>query len=239
MYKNLAKYYDLVYAGKDYRREAKEICRVILKYKRSKGNSLLEVACGTGRYLEHMRRDFSCMGLDLNEPMLRIARRRLPGIRLVRGNMADFSLDKEFDVITCLFSSIGYLKTYDRLGRALRNFSKHLKTGGVVVIAPWLTKATYKVGTTHLSIYDGKDIKVARANISNARKGLSILEMHYLVAEDNKGVKHFVSTEELGMFETARTLELMRKAGLDARFLKEAGSDKRGLFVGIKLRQDA
>jgi hypothetical protein len=40
------------------------------------------------------------------------------------------------------------------------------------------------------------------------------------------------------MFETARTLELMRKAGLDARFLKGAGSDKRGLFVGIKLRQD-
>lgn len=46
-YTDLARYYDLIYSWKDYQKEAATIQRLIVKYKRSKGNDLLEVACGT------------------------------------------------------------------------------------------------------------------------------------------------------------------------------------------------
>jgi len=236
MYKELARYYDLIYMWKDYKIESKRIRDIIRKYKKSDSNSLLEVACGTGRHLEYLRRGFSCTGLDLNEEMLKLARKRLSGVKLIRGNMIDFRLGSKFDVVTCLFSSIGYVKTYENLEKTLRNFSKHLRVGGIVIIEPWFTKAEYKVGTPHMTVYQGKDIKIARANVSIAKNGVSILEMHHLIAEKGKEMKHFVSVEELGMFETPKTLQLMRRAGFDAKFIKGmAWDERRGIFVGVKL----
>ena len=39
---------------------------------------LLEGACGTGRYLEHLAHHFDVAGFDLDSEMLTEARRRLP-----------------------------------------------------------------------------------------------------------------------------------------------------------------
>ena len=235
MYGDLAKYYELIYAWKDYKKESKIIKQVISEFKKSDGNALLEVACGTGKHLENMKKEFSCTGLDLNEGMLRIARKKFPNIRFIRGNMIDFKIDGQFDVITCLFSSIGYVRTYANLRRTLKNFYKHLKKGGAVVIEPWFTKSTYKVGMPHMHVYENKDMKIVRANVSKAKDGVSIMEMHYLVAEKGKDVKHFVSVEKLGMFEVQKTLKLMRDAGFKAKFLKRKSWDRgRGLFVGVK-----
>ena len=235
MYKELARYYDLIYTWKDYKKETEKIKAIIRKYKRGNGNSLLEVACGTGKHLEYLRKDFSCTGLDLNNQMLKLARKRVSGIKFISGNMVTFKLDRKFDVITCLFSSIGYVKTYENLERTLKNFSKHLKLGGIVIIEPWFTNAEYKVGTPHMTVYQDKDIKIARANVSMAKNGVSILEMHYLIAEKGKDMKHFVSVEELGMFEISKTLQIMKTAGLDAKFVKGRAWDRRGLLVGVKL----
>lgn len=235
MYGDLAKYYDLIYSWKNYKNESKIITQIILKYKKSDGNSLLEVACGTGKYLENMRGKFSCTGIDLNEGMLNIAKKKFPDIRFIKGNMINFKVDYKYDIIICLFSSIGYVKTYPNLRKTLENFSKHLKTGGVVLIEPWLTKAAYKIGTPHLNVYQDKNMKIARVSVSKAKGNVSIMEMHYLIAEKDKEVKHFVSVEKLGMFEIKKTLKLMKDAGLKARFLKRGSFDKaRGFFVGVK-----
>lgn len=235
MYGELAKYYDLIYSWKNYKKEDEKIKEIIRKYKRTKGNSLLEVACGTGRHLEYLKNDFECTGLDLNEEMLKLARKRNPGIKFIRADMTKFKLDKKFDVITCLFSSIGYVRTYKNLEKTLNNFSNHLKVGGVVIIEPWLSKSAYIKSSPHLLVYQDKDIKIARASVSDAKDGISIMKMHYLIAERGKQVEHFVSTEKLGMFEIQRTLQLMKKAGLDVKFLKEKSFDvERGIFVGVK-----
>ena len=66
IYGELAKYYDLLYSFKDYKTEASKIIQLIAKYKKSKGDSLLEVACGSGHHLEYLKSKFSCMGTDLN-----------------------------------------------------------------------------------------------------------------------------------------------------------------------------
>ncbi|MEI8008852.1 MAG: hypothetical protein WCI00_05715 [bacterium] len=47
IYRELAKYYDLIYSSKDYKKEADIIHKLITKYKKTNGNALLEVACGT------------------------------------------------------------------------------------------------------------------------------------------------------------------------------------------------
>src|SRR3989338_3363014 len=126
LYKDLAKYYDLIYDDKDYKHEAQEVLQLIRKYKKSKGNKLLEVACGSGKHLQYLKNEFECMGLDLNKDILNIAKKNHPNLKFEEGNMTNFNLHQKFDVITCLFSSIGYVRTYDNIIKTINNFQKHL-----------------------------------------------------------------------------------------------------------------
>lgn len=234
LYRELARYYDLIYSFKAYKKEAEQIKRFVKKYKKSEGKELLDVACGTGKHLNYLKDNFTCTGVDLNEDMLKIARERFPDVIFKKSDMIDLKIDKKFDVITCLFSSIGYVKTYKNLTKTINGFSNHLKEGGVLIIEPWISRDDYNVGLPHMTTYDRKEIKIARVNVSKIEGNVSILEFHYLVAEKNKEVKYFVDKHELGLFEIEDTLDIMQEAGLKAVFLKSGLLEHRGVFIGVK-----
>lgn len=234
IYKEFARYYDLIYSQKDYKGEVLTIKRLISKYKKTKDRELLEVACGTGGHVRHLSDDFQIVATDANAEMLEVARKSIKGVAFKKADMINLNLGREFDVIICLFSSIGYVRTYPNVKKTLHNFAHHLKKDGVVIIEPWFTKSTYKVGSPHLTIYEDDNIKIARNCVSKSHGNVSILDMHYLVAERNKGVKYFVDRHELGMFEHEKVLQLMKDAGLQSRFLKNGLSKDRGIYVGTK-----
>ena len=136
IFKELAQYYDLIYSWKDYQKEADKIKSLIKKHKESDGHDLLEVACGTGKHLPYLKDSFSILATDLNKAMLSVARKNISDVTFKQADMIKLNLDKKFDVILCLFSSIGYVKTYQNLTKTIQNFAKHLKVGGVVIIEP-------------------------------------------------------------------------------------------------------
>ena len=234
LYKELSKYYDLIYSFKDYKKESVRIKALVSKYKMSEGKELLDVACGTGQHLEYLKDEFSCMGIDICNEMLEVAMKNVDGVVFKQADMTTLSLGREFDVITCLFSSIGYVKTLANLRRTIRNFSKHLKNGGVVLIEPWFSKSTFYPGSPHMTTYDGKDIKIARLNVSELRGSLSVMDMHYLIAERGEDVKHLVDRHEMGLFDVDETLRIMKTNGLRSRFLKHRLMRERGMLVGVK-----
>lgn len=234
MYKEIAKYYDLIYSWKDYKKEIKIIKKLIPKYKKSKGKELLDIGCGTGQHLRYLKNSFICTGIDSNEEMLKIAKKNVKGVAFKKADMANFNLRKKFDVILCLFSSIGYVKTYADLKKTINNFSRHLKTGGIVIIEPWFTKSAFKAGLPAMTTYDRKNIKIVRLNVSRVKNNISILDMYFLVAEKGEDVKHYVDRHELGLFDISQTLKFMKEAGLDAKFLKNGLMKDRGLFAGVK-----
>ena len=235
MYKELAEYYDLIYHWKDYKAEADTIKELIEKYKKSDGTYLLDVGCGTGMHIKYFRDDFTCMGIDINNEMVEVAKNRVEDVVFEQGDMIDFNLNKEFDVILCLFSSIGYVKTYSNLEKTFQTFANHLKKGGVLIVEPWFTKSAFWVGIPGMTTYDGEEVKIARLNTTKVEGDLSIMEMHYLIAEKDSDIKHFVDIHELGLFDTDKTLELMAKANLISEFLKDGLMKDRGLLIGVKL----
>jgi ubiquinone/menaquinone biosynthesis C-methylase UbiE len=234
LYRSLARYYDLLYSFKDYQSEARRLVELVEKFRTSNGDGLLDVACGTGRHLEYLQGRFRCVGVDANTEMLEVARHRLPGVDLNQADMTQLDLDEQFDVITCLGSAIGYVKTYSNLQETLGRFFRHLKTGGVAIIEPWLTPTSWKAGTVHMTTYNGADVKIARLGYSTALGDLSIIQREYLIAETGKGVAHFSERHELGLFDYQRTLEIMHTLGLEAHFIESGFDDERGLFVGVK-----
>ncbi len=234
MYKELAKYYDLIYSWKDYKKETVKINKLIKKYKNSDGNKLLDVACGTGKHLKYFKKNFSCSGIDLNEEVIDIAKTNVRDVSFNQADMINFNLNDTVDIIICLFSSIGYVKTYDNLEKTIRNFADHLKTGGIAIIEPWFTKSTYTVGYPGMTTYNGEDIKIARLNTTKLENNLSVMEMHYLIVERDKDVKYFVDRHEVGLFEIDKFLEIMNNSGFKAEFLKDGLMKDRGLYIGIK-----
>jgi len=230
----LAQYYDLLYSFKNYEAEANLIIKLINQYKTTNGNTLLDIACGTGKHLNTLKRHFKCIGTDLNEKMLDIARINVPEVEFRQADMVSFSLNQTFDVITCLFSSIGYVKTYDKLTSTWENISKHLTIGGVAIVEPWFMKEQYKVGYPHMTIYDGDEVKISRMNVSMVIGMLSILDFHYLVAVRDQEVKYFQEHHELAMFEKEKILEIMNEVGLEAYFLTTPPIGGRGMYIGIK-----
>ncbi len=233
LYRELGKYYDLIYSSKDYKKEARKIMKMISKYKKIDGNELLDVCCGTGHHIKYLKNKFSCTGIDINKGVLNVARKNVKGVVFKKADMKTLNLNKKFDIITCLFSSIGYVKSYANLRRTIKNFARHLKTGGIIIIEPWLTKSAYKNGS-YMMTYDGKDVKIAIIGVSKNKGKVSVLNIHYLIAEKNKGVKYFSDKHELGLFETGKTLKIMKESGFEANFLKKGLRKDKGFYLGIK-----
>src|SRR5205809_7059747 len=105
MFSETAQYDDTIYlAMKNYGAEADTLTAIIHQYRRSIGNRLLDVACGTGLHLSYLQHQFEVEGLDLAGPLLAIARQRNPEVRLNHTDRADFPFGLTVDAATCLLS---------------------------------------------------------------------------------------------------------------------------------------
>jgi len=150
-----------------------------------------------------------------------------------QADMVDFSLNQKFDVILCLFSSIGYVKTVPRLYQALQTMRRHLLPGGVVIIEPWLTPQMYRAGHIGTVFVNQPDLKIARMNNTEVEDGVSIMNFHYLVATP-QGIEHFTERHELGLFSHEDYLGAFQASGLDVVY--DDAPEKlmgRGIYIGV------
>lgn len=234
MFSKSAKFYNALYAsmGKDYVAETQKVHQIIQEHKRSSGNTLLEVACGTGIHASILRENYQVEGLDLDAEMLAVAQQDHPEIPFRQADMVDFELGKEFDVITCLFSSIGYVKTKKRLNKAIQTMTKHLLPGGVLIVEPWFSPDQWQFGRVFALFVDQPDLKISRMSLGGIKSYLSILDFHYMVGTPQR-IETFTERHELGLFTHEEYLEAFRKARLEVVHDPE-GLDGRGLYIGLK-----
>ncbi len=231
MFSRSARFYDALYDWKDYAAESERLDRLI-RARVPDARTLLDVACGTGLHLAQLATRYEAEGLDLDPELLAVARNRVPEVPLHEADMTDFSLDQQFDAVVCLFSSIGYVRTADGLHAALAAMAKHTQRDGVLVVEPWLTPDKWRPGVFGALFAETDDWAVARMNTSSeVADGLTILDMHYLVATA-EGVEHFVERHELGMFTHEDYMLAFRAAGVEVEHDVE-GLMGRGLYIGM------
>lgn len=229
MFAKTARYYDKIYSFKDHEAEVECLLLIIRKHLHSGGDRLLDIACGTGRHCEYLNDHFAVEGLDISDELLASARARNPTIPFHLEDMIDFAIGRRFDVVTCLFSSIGYVKTLPNLARTVGCLTRHLVPGGLLLIEPWFTPNTWCAGTVHASLIDEPELKIARVNTSFVAGRISFFDMHYLIATP-EGTEHFVERHELGLFETDELRSVLVEAGLEVTY-DPHGLTGRGLFI--------
>lgn len=236
-FRELAKFYDAINSWKDYRRECERLETLARRFGRPGRTTWLDVACGTGRHLDFLRRTHAVVGLDASPAMLRVARRRLPGEHLVLADMRRFRLDRRFDVVSCLFSAIGHLESVDDIRTTFTNFARHLNPGGIALVEPWLEPGEFRPGMIHLRTHESPGLTLVRLASSSRRGNRSTVRYHFLVAEPGRTVRHYEETDVKLLLARRQLLALMGSAGLRPRYVAHGLSPGRGLLVGTKGRE--
>ena len=232
MFTESAEFYDAIYSFKDYAAEARTIADHVRSL-RPAARTILDIACGTG---EHARRlaeqqGFEVDGLDLDPGLLRAARQKHPAGRFFEADMCEFTLERRYDVILCLFSSIGYLVTLERVTRALVCFRQHLAPDGIVLVEPWFgpgglnTTRTFRMSGTH------RGVRVTRSSRNQVEGRISRLHFDYEF-DGPDGVQHASEVHELGLFTEEEMGDNFQRAGLKATF-DSKGLTGRGLWTAI------
>jgi SAM-dependent methyltransferase len=143
--------------------------------------------------------------------------------------MTDFDLATTYDAVTCLFSAIGYVKTVERLNRAVACMARHVKPGGALIVEPWFTPADWKPGTSNLHAGEIGADKVCRMTVSSQEGNVSVMLMHYLRSTSG-GIEHYSERLELGLFTRDEMASAFEAAKMDVRHDSE-GLMRRGLYI--------
>jgi ubiquinone/menaquinone biosynthesis C-methylase UbiE len=102
---------------------------------------LLDLGCGTGRtLLAFARRGFWTLGVDLSEPMLKIAAEKALAagikVQLLKANIVELDslADQSFDYVTCFFSTLGMVIGAAQRRRVIDHVYRLLRPGGKFVL---------------------------------------------------------------------------------------------------------
>ena len=230
MFTESAEVYDAIYSFKDYAAESAQIAALV-RAVHPEARTVLDIACGTGEHARHLAANhgFEVDGLDLDGGLLRVAREKHPAGRFFQADMSEFALDDSYDILLCLFSSIGYLVTLERVRRALSRFREHLGQGGVSLVEPWFPPGELEDGRVFRTAgtYLGRAVERVGRNEIDGR--ISRLHFDYSI-DTPEGARRVSEVHELGLFTTDEMGAAFRGAGLRAEF-DPVGLTGRGLWV--------
>jgi SAM-dependent methyltransferase len=211
--------YDIIYSTfKDYDAESAKIA-ALLERERPGCRTVLDVACGTGEHARLLaeRQGLAVDGIDLEPAFVEIAQRKNPTGRFVVSDMRDFHLPGRYDAVICLFSSIGYLRTMDRVREALACFREHLAPGGVVVVEPWFGPGILQDGYVGTNVGERDGVHVERTSRTEVDGLLSRLHFDYDIT-DASGTRHASEVHELGLFTPDEMRAAFEANGLTAAY---------------------
>lgn len=220
MFSETADLYDLVYSFKDYAAEVERL-RAMVGHE---GGTLLDVACGTGHHLALLAAHYRVEGVDLDPAMVEQTRAR--GLTASVGDLLTLDLGRRFDVVTCLFSSIGYVPD---LPRAVARLAAHLAPGGALVVEPWLAPEQIRTDPIGLVTAEADAVRVARMTAVHVDGRECVLEFQYLIGR-NGAIEHRAEDHRTWLWTRDEYAGAFAAAGLDAVH-DEEGLMGRGLWI--------
>ena len=131
MYNDLAWTWPIISPQEDYVEEAELIAGLIKEFAKTEMSSMLNLGCGGGHEDYTLKKHFRITGVDLSEPMLKMARELNPEIEYLKDDFRSVRLEKEFDSV--IATSLMYMKNKEDLKSAFQTAYEHLKPNGVFV----------------------------------------------------------------------------------------------------------
>jgi SAM-dependent methyltransferase len=191
-----SKYYDLIYAEKNYAQEIEYLCNFI-KQSAAGAKDLLELGCGTGIHASlFAEKGYRVTGIDLSTEMLARARERhssLSGkdpIEFKQADIRNFALKREFDIVVALFHVISYLPTNSDLDAAFSRVRAHLKPGGLFLFDHWYGPAVLSDRPVpRIKKFEDAELKITRVATPTLIANENLVDVRYdfVVFEKSSG----------------------------------------------------
>jgi SAM-dependent methyltransferase len=226
-YSRSAEFYDLIYSWKDYASESRAL-ESIIRQRRPAARSLLDLACGTGEHLKFLE-SFERAGADKHAGFVSLARQKLPEVSFYEADMTSFALGRKFDVITCLFSSIGYLPRDEDVLAFLARSREHLGSGGLLLVEPWFEPEVWQPAEPRMDLSGDNRTKVVRVMVTDTCGEFAVMAAHHLTLR-HRQVEYFVEHHRLRLISREKWTELLNVAGFKVESL-HPGLTGRGLYV--------
>lgn len=119
---------DLAESGADVHGEARLIAGLL-----TPGSRVLDAGCGAGRVaIELSRRGHSCVGVDVDDSMLAVARRQNSEVDWVTADLASLELSEQFDLVVAAGNVVPLLAAGTEAA-TVRRLAAHLAPHGVLV----------------------------------------------------------------------------------------------------------
>ena len=147
------RYYEIAFSFRDISAEVDLFEACFNRFSGIPVRSLLELGCGSSPHMEELvTRGYRYHGLDVNEKMLEYSLQKAAqigaSVRLIHGNMVDFSLDAEVDFVYVLLGSLS-VRSADELMNHFSCVARALKPGGLYLLdwciqydPPWESEGT-------------------------------------------------------------------------------------------------
>lgn len=91
---------------------------------------LLDIGCAYGSFLQIAKEHGEVVGSDISAHAVKIARERLPGIKIIQADILTLTSDQPFDVITCF----DILEHVHEINQALTRIRAMLSEDGILVL---------------------------------------------------------------------------------------------------------
>jgi SAM-dependent methyltransferase len=190
-----ARYYDLLYDGKDYTAESRFVHDRLCALGAQAGD-LLELGSGTGKHaMVFAELGWKVTGIDLSANMVAQARQRAaktprgvfrkPTFRV--GNMVNLRLGRGYDAVVSLFHVIGYQTSNLALSASIKTAADHLKPDGLFFFDFWFGPAVLtEKPSVRIKRFSDKAIDVTRISEPVLDVNQNIVSINFDVFVEDK-----------------------------------------------------
>ena len=242
IFSKYAKYYDLLYKNKSYKKETNYIEKVLNKYA-GKKLRILELGCGSGGHaFELKKKGHDIIGLDSSKNMIEIANKKNFNneITFIQKDLKKFTSNKKFDVVILLFHVVNFLKQKKELKILSANSYKNLKKNGIIIFDfIHLNGVISDKPKKKIKIIKNKNLTITRKTkpFFIKHKKLFNIEFEMIINKQNELIEKFYETHKLRL----HTLDEIKKTFKNKfsvinifkwmRFSKISNKDWFGLYI--------
>jgi SAM-dependent methyltransferase len=237
LYRDLAGWFHLLTAPGDYAEEADCYRRLFMAASGRPVHSVLELGSGGGNNASHLKRHFELTLVDRSPEMLAVCADLNPECNHVRGDMRNVRLGRSFDAVF-VHDAVSYLTTKDDLARTMDTAFVHCSAGGAALFVPDAVRETFRPATRHGG-HDGRsgDPRALRylewTWDPDPSDSTYLADFAYLLRE-NGDVREVRDRHVLGLFARTTWMELLERAGFEARRERADYGEGGDVFVGVR-----
>jgi SAM-dependent methyltransferase len=187
-----SRYYDLLYAEKDYEQEVRFVERQIQTYSPG-AKSLLELGSGTGNHATYFADSgYDVTGIERSAEMVGISQsKNIRKFTAVNADMTGFNVEGRFDAAVSLFHSLCYITSNESLLDCFSTVYRHLKPGGIFCFDFWYGPAVLNdLPATRVRKVANGNIQLTRIAQTEllSQENVAVVNYELIVRDQSSGV---------------------------------------------------